>query len=122
VTDVQQSLWGTATGVPQTMPVRPAARATDPDTSHLAAVTAIHTAAGDRVLALEHLIAAGDNGLTHHCLAHLTGRKQTSIGVRVNELVQQGLVVRRIREDGTPDRRIPLSGSSMACAVWVAVR
>ena len=70
----------------------PAARHTDPDTSHGAAVIAIHHAAGNRRIALAELAQAGAEGLTDFELAARTGIAQTSIGKRRGELRDAGLV------------------------------
>ncbi len=66
----------------------PAARHTDPATSHAAAQRIKVSAASDRMLALRTLEQV-DN-LNDFELARLTSREQTSIGVRRGELVKAG--------------------------------
>lgn len=68
----------------------PTARRTDPATSHQAADRAAGHAQADRERVLALLAERGP--LTDFELAALTGRKQTSIGVRRGELVKAGLV------------------------------
>ena len=70
----------------------PAARPTDPDTSHGAAVIALHRSAGNRRIALAELVRAGAEGLTDFELAARTNIAQTSIGKRRGELRDAGLV------------------------------
>lgn len=82
------------------------ARATDPDTSHLAAARARHTAEDDRQLVL-HILA--DHGpCTDHEIAAHAGRLQTSLGVRRGELVKAGRVewagYTRLSPSGSPAR------------------
>lgn len=90
----------------------PAARRTDPDTSHQAAAAAKRKAPTHRELALRALVA-NRWGLTDFELAHVTGVPQTSIGVRRKELVRAGLV------EATKERRPSPSGSPSI--VWRAV-
>lgn len=68
----------------------PTARATDPDTSHAAAVQARAHATRDEELVLRSLAQLGAS--TDHEVAAATGRLQTSLGVRRKALVDQGLV------------------------------
>ena len=70
----------------------PAARNTDPETSHEAAAAAAMRAGTDRALALRALARAGDRGLTDFELEAATRIKQTSIGKRRGELVKSGYV------------------------------
>ena len=70
----------------------PTARHTDPDTSHGAAVIAIHQSASNRRIALAELARAGAEGLTDFELAARTNIGQTSIGKRRGELRDAGLV------------------------------
>jgi hypothetical protein len=89
----------------------PAARNSDPATSHLAA--ALQTPAKVRDahrLVLELLNRYGP--LTDFDLAAKTGRKQTSIGKRRHELCAQGLV-RAFDHRGVSD-------TGTACTRWVA--
>ena len=87
----------------------PAARMTDPATSHEAAEAAAATAASDRALVLS-LHRQHTAGLTDFELADLADRQQTSLGVRRGELVKAGL----IRDSGM--RRPTPSGAS--AIVW----
>lgn len=87
--------------------VAPTARATDPETSHTAALRAKVTADNARGRALIELALAASVGLTDFELAARTGKAQTSIGVRRKELVTLGLVERaplhpRPSPSGTP--------------------
>ena len=90
----------------------PVARASDPETSHLAAKDAAPRAGTNRALALRYIRAAGVHGLTDFELAYLANIPQTSIGVRRGELVRQGFVTKS-------DLRRPSPSGSLA-AVWVA--
>lgn len=90
----------------------PVARATDPTTSHQAALFAAPKAETHRVIALRMLKAHPD-GLTDFQLADLTGIPQTSIGVRRKELVEMGLV------EATNQRRPSPSGAK--AIVWRAL-
>jgi len=85
-------------------PWAPTARHTDPATSHGAAERATGHAQADRQRVLALLAERGP--LTDFQLADLTGRKQTSIGVRRGELVKAGLVREHdrggISDTGTP--------------------
>ena len=65
-------------------------------------------------LALACLVHAGPDGLTDFELAAMSGKAQTSIGVRRKELCRMGLV------EGTTRTRPAPSGSP--AAVWVATR
>lgn len=71
----------------------PAARNTDPATSHTAAQHAAVTAGTHRALALR-VLARYDEGLTDFELAARTNLQQTSIGKRRGELVAMGYVER----------------------------
>jgi hypothetical protein len=93
--------------------VRPVARATDPDTSHRAAALASLKAGSNRLLALDALRAAGENGLTDFELESATSIPQTSIGKRRHDLWRLGLV------EKTSMRR-PAPSGAMAI-VWRAV-
>ena len=90
----------------------PLARATDPDTSHQAALFAAPKAESHRVIALRVLKAHPD-GLSDFELSALTGVPQTSIGVRRKELVRMGLV------EATDKRRPAPSGAK--AIVWRAI-
>lgn len=88
--------------------VTPAARSTDPATSHAAAQGAaapMKLGAGQR-RALNAIVLAGETGLNDFELAERVGRKQSSIGVRRGELAGVGLVERtgeqRPSDTGTP--------------------
>lgn len=88
------------------LPVAPA-RATDPETSHMAAIIPIGQRTTDRALVLE-LLYENRDGLTDFDLAARAtqrfGRlfKQTSLGKRRGELVSLGLVERARDDDGAP--------------------
>lgn len=93
--------------VPAGVSVEPRARLTDPDTSHEAARVASISADNNRGLALLALADAGAHGLNDFELAEVTGKAQTSIGVRRKELRSAGLVERapihpRPSPSGTP--------------------
>lgn len=92
--------------------VLPAARNSDPETSHQAARRARAGAFTNRTIALAALAHAGSNGLTDFELAEITGIPQTSIGVRRGELVKMGYVIK------TEERRPSPSGSPSI--VWRA--
>lgn len=92
--------------------MNPTARATDPVTSHQAALFATNRAETNRVLALR-VLKANPDGLTDFDLAALTGIPQTSIGVRRGELVKMGLV------EATRERRRTPSGA--LAIVWRAL-
>lgn len=92
-------------------------RRTDEDTAQGAAVIAIGNAATNRHLALVHLYAAGDDGLSDFDLEAKTGVQQTSIGKRRGELRDAGLVARAFDEAGKGRTR--LSPSNTPAAVWV---
>ena len=85
----------------------PTARASDPETSHGAAVIAIHRAATHKRMALEALRAAGERGLNDFELADVTGIVQTSVGVRRKSLERMGLVVPRMVLDVEKGRLVP---------------
>lgn len=88
----------------------PAARASDPVTSHEAAQRVARTAATDRALVLR-IHQQWTSGLTDFELADLAGRQQTSLGKRRGELRDAGL----IRDSG--HKRPAPSGSP--AVVWV---
>jgi hypothetical protein len=87
----------------------PAARTSDPDTSHKAAERALSRGSEDRKQALE-AHRAHPEGLTDFELGDLVNRQQTSAGKRRGELRDLGLV----RDSGA--RRASPSGSS--AIVW----
>ena len=98
----------------------PTARATDPDTSHMAARDATANAATNLDLALMAIHLAGDRGLTDFDLAAATGIQQTSIGVRRGELAKAGLVVKCLRLiGGTMHKYKRPSPSGSLSQVWV---
>lgn len=70
----------------------PAARWTDPQTSHEAAVRIAPRRKGDCDIARAALVAAGPMGLTDFELEARTGIKQTSIGKRRKDLLDAGEV------------------------------
>ena len=91
--------------------VTPTARHSDPETSRLAAEQVAPRAGTDRAAALLALV---DHGPMHDFrLAEITGRKQTSVGVRRKELVSAGLVER------APCKPRPNADGSL-CIVWRA--
>lgn len=92
------------------VPLQPGARSTDPGTAHLAARNARRRLGASQRTVLAALVRAGERGLTDFELAELTGRKQTSFGVRRGELVKAGLVHR------TPTTRP--SDTNSDAAVW----
>lgn len=92
--------------------LEPAARTTDPSTSHRAARMASRNARTLRVACLDALKAAGDDGLTDFELADIVGRQQTSAGKRRGELVTMGLA------EATSGRREAPSGAP--ATVWRA--
>ena len=92
------------------------ARTGDPDTSHGAAVIALHGAANNRQLALHHHATTEVDGLTDFELAYLAGVQQTSIGKRRGELVKVGYITRLRNEDGTSVTRPSPTGTP--AAVW----
>lgn len=98
--------------------LRPLARLSDPDTSHGAAVIAIHQASGNRLLALRALVSAGDEGLTDFELAAVTGVGQTSIGKRRLELCQAGYAAGVFDTAGRQLRRPSPTGTPSL--VWAA--
>lgn len=67
-----------------------AARATDPETSHIAATNARRHTETDRELVLRLLRTHGP--MTDFEIAARAGRAQTSLGVRRGDLVKLGLV------------------------------
>ncbi len=98
-------------------------RATDPETSRLAAIYSLPNRTHGRAVALEALTAAGEQGLTDFELEAVTGIKQTSIGKRRKDLCDAGLVVGRMVIDPATlqlrqDRRPAPSGAKSL--VWVA--
>lgn len=95
---------------------RPAARSTDPATSHEAAAAVTPRAPAHRVVALLALAEAGSNGLTDYELEARTGIRQTSIGCRRKDLVRLGLVFERLTYEGEPVRRPGPTGA--LCQVW----
>ncbi len=86
---------------------RPAARVSDPCTSHAAAQDAKVHASRARILVLEHLTRGP---LTDFELADRTGWQQTSIGKRRGECVEAGWVEVNI-VDGVKVKRLTPSGS-----------
>lgn len=90
----------------------PAARESDPDTSHDAAARAALTANRGRKMALE-VLRQNVGGLTDHELSELTGWRLNSMNKRRGELRDAGLVVDTGRRRRTP------SGST--AIVWAAV-
>jgi hypothetical protein len=106
---------------PEPYPVRyapvPVARITDAETAHMAAASITERAQHDahaKVLAL----LAEHGPLSDFDLARLTGRKQTSVGVRRGELVTIGLVVAHDRagvsDTGSPCTRWALTAQEVA--------
>jgi DNA-binding transcriptional ArsR family regulator len=91
-------------------------RATDPETSHVAAAESIDRKESHQRLALTALHAAGGAGLTDFELAAVTGVQQTSIGKRRGELRDAGLVCRSVLEDGKTRTRP--SPSASPAIVW----
>ena len=87
----------------------PAARASDPDTSHLAAEQNPRIRDNDRARVLA-VHAQHPMGLTDHELAEFVGRQQTSCGKRRGELMRAGLI------EATGQRRAAPSGA--LCLVW----
>lgn len=88
----------------------PAARASDPVTSHQAAQRVTRTAASDRALVLR-IHQQYTSGLTDFELAEMAGRQQTSLGKRRGELRDLGL----IRDSGL---KRPAPSGALA-VVWV---
>jgi hypothetical protein len=76
------------------VPLTPGARHSDPGTAHAAAANARRRLGESHRRVLAALAQAGERGLTDFELARITGRKQTSYGVRRGELVKAGLVHR----------------------------
>lgn len=87
----------------------PATRASDPDTSHMAARMTEPTAGTHRGRCLR-LLQEHPEGLTDFDLARLTGLQQTSIGKRRGELRDAGMV-----QDSGRRRRAP---SGALAIVW----
>lgn len=87
----------------------PGARASDPDTSHMAAARALKIRHGDQQRVL-HLLAHQPAGLHDFEIADALKGAQTSLGKRRGELRDKGLVY------DTGIRRRNSSGSM--CAVW----
>lgn len=74
------------------VPLPDGARSTDPATSRAAAHDQRRRTGLPHRRVLAALFAAGERGLTDFELEKVTGRKQTSYGVRRGELVRAGLV------------------------------
>jgi hypothetical protein len=92
------------------------ARTSDPDTSHGAAIIALHGAANNRQLALHHHATTHTDGLTDFELADLTNIQQTSIGKRRGELVAIGYIERARDDNGVTMTRPSPTGTP--AAVW----
>jgi hypothetical protein len=92
----------------------PAARNSDPETSHAAAADASFRASRHRILALETLYRHG--GLTDFELASITGMQQNSIGKRRGDCRDVGLVTNLRDADGIKMKRPAPSGSG--ALVW----
>lgn len=90
----------------------PAARRTDPVTSHLAAEKAALGASKGRMLVLQNLLVLP---LTDFELAALTGWQQTSIGKRRHECLRAGYVERALDGHGEEVRRETPSGAQALC-------
>jgi hypothetical protein len=101
----------------------PAARATDPETSHMAAGRALSRKASDQRLVLA-IHAANPDGLTDFELAEIADRAQTSLGVRRGELRDHGLIVnsglRRPSPSGSPSIVWWLTEAGLRAALEVA--
>lgn len=97
--------------------LRPAARFTDPATSHAAAASITESRQHDRYLAVLGLLAERGR-LSDFDLARLTGVKQTSIGKRRGELEAIGLVVRvdsgGVSDTGSPCLRFAITDAGRA--------
>lgn len=91
----------------------PAARNSDPETSHAAAAAAQMKASHGRLRVLQHLAASGP--MTDHELAASTGVIQTSIGKRRGECRDHSLV-EAVLDRGTAVSRKSPSGSP--ATVW----
>lgn len=92
----------------------PAARRTDPETSHMAADDAKLTASRGRKLALCALLRFGP--MTDFELADRTGLQQNSIGKRRLDCQRVGLVRKCLGMNDEPIRRATPTGSS--AQVW----
>ena len=84
------------------IPAHHRARATDPETSLLAAATATAGLTHNQIVVLTALAAAGDRGMIDHDHEPLNGLKQDTAGKRRGELVDQGLVVDSGQRRKTP--------------------
>lgn len=91
--------------------IGPAARHTDPPTSHQAAALAALRAGSQRTRVLRALAWADQDGLTDFELADAIGSRQTSCGVRRSELVKLGLVM-----DSERHRKAPSGANAI---VWI---
>ncbi len=107
--------------------VVPAARATDPGTSHEAARRASSRAAADSELVLLAHCDAGERGLTGHELEAATRRPYESVGPRRPGLERLGLIakvtgMRRENERGNPEQvyRITNAGKQEAARIRAA--
>lgn len=87
----------------------PAARATDPATSHMAAKMAEKKCTETQVRAMISLKLNGP--LTDFELARHTNMQQTSIGKRRGDCVKVGMVEMHTDEEGKPVRRRAPSGA-----------
>ena len=99
-----------------------AARTTDPETSHLAAIYVMPNVEAHRARVLSALVAAGPSGLTDFELEAVVGIKQTSCGKRRGELRDAGLVEALSVPDDHPSGRRPvrrLAPSGAPSQVWV---
>lgn len=92
---------------------RPAARGSDPITSHHAATRAASMASKNRLLALRLL---AEKSRTDFELATASGLQQTSIGVRRGELVKHGYAEMAL--DGRGEKVTRLSPSGSPALVW----
>lgn len=102
----------------------PAARSTDPSTSHDAARRASSRAAADSELVLLAHADAGERGLTGYELAAATGRWYSSVGPRRPGLERLGLIakvtgLRRENDRGNPEQvyRITHAGKAEALRI-----
>lgn len=95
----------------------PAARRTDPVTSHLAAERASLGASKGRLLVLQNLI---ERPMTDFELAAATGWIATSIGKRRHECMRAGYVERALDGHGEEVRRETPSGSQ--ALVWAITK
>jgi hypothetical protein len=98
----------------------PTARGTDPNTSHGAAIVAIHRAQSGRDAALRALCES-DTPLSDFDLERITGIKQTSIGKRRGDLVTAELVTRAFLLNPDTGDRVWVNGVSptgTTCCLW----